>query len=75
MRSRVMSGDRRSSRNTSRSPFYSGTGVRKKIQWDFRKTILDAATNQQGDYVVLRVAFAEGQCLACKHQGQQGGVT
>jgi len=49
--------------------------ARKQIQWDFPKTILDAATNQQGDYVVLRVAFGEGQCLACKHQGRQDGVT
>ncbi|MFA9516583.1 ThiF family adenylyltransferase [Halopenitus sp. H-Gu1] len=49
--------------------------ARKQIQWDFPETILDAATNQQGDYVVLRVAFGEGQCLACKHQGRQDGVT
>lgn len=49
--------------------------ARKQIQWDFPETVLDAATNQQGDYVVLRVAFGEGQCLACKHQGRQDGVT
>jgi hypothetical protein len=48
--------------------------ARKQIQWDFPETVLDAATNQQGDYVVLRVAFGEGQCLACKHQGRQDGV-
>lgn len=48
---------------------------RKQIQWDLPQTILDAATNQDGDYVVLRVAFGEGQCLACKHQGREDGVT
>lgn len=48
--------------------------ARKQIQWDFPETVLDAATNQNGDYVVLRVAFGEGQCLACKHQGRSDGV-
>ncbi|WP_161569937.1 ThiF family adenylyltransferase [Salinigranum halophilum] len=48
--------------------------ARKQIQWDFPETVLDAATNEQGDYVVLRVAFGEGQCLACKHQGRSNGV-
>jgi hypothetical protein len=48
--------------------------ARKQIQWDFPETVLDGATNQRGDYVVLRVAFGEGQCLACKHQGRQDGV-
>lgn len=48
--------------------------ARKQIQWDLPKTVLDAATNEAGDYVVLRVAFGEGQCLACKHQGRSDGV-
>ncbi|MBP2252572.1 hypothetical protein J2754_002918 [Halarchaeum solikamskense] len=48
--------------------------ARKQIQWDLPETVLDAATNQQGDYVVLRVEFGEGQCLACKHVGSGDGV-
>jgi len=48
--------------------------ARKQIQWDFPETVLDAATNQNGDYVVLRVLFGKGQCLACKHQGRSDGV-
>lgn len=48
--------------------------ARKQIQWDLPKTILDAAVNLEGDYVVLRVDFGEGQCLACKHHGGDEGV-
>lgn len=48
--------------------------AREQIQWDLPEMILDASTNQAGDYVVLCVAFGEGQCLACKHQGRQDGV-
>lgn len=48
--------------------------ARKQIQWDLPETVLDAATNQEGDYVVLRVAFGDGQCLACKHQGRSDGM-
>lgn len=48
--------------------------AREQIQWDLPETILDASTNQEGDYVVLCVAFGEGQCLACKHRGRQDGV-
>jgi hypothetical protein len=46
--------------------------AREEIQWDLPRMILDAATNQRGDYVVSRVVLGETQCLGCKHSQRDG---
>jgi molybdopterin/thiamine biosynthesis adenylyltransferase len=45
--------------------------VRRNIQWEFPKNVLDAATDQRGKYVVSKIQFGETQCLGCKYD-QQG---
>jgi hypothetical protein len=45
--------------------------VRRNIQWEFPQTVLDAATDQRGKYVVSKIQFTETQCLGCKYD-QQG---
>ena len=46
--------------------------AREEIQWDLPRTVLDAATNQHGYYVVSRIELDETQCLACKHSQRDG---
>jgi hypothetical protein len=46
--------------------------AREEIQWDLPRTVLDAATNQDGYYVVSRAVLGETQCLSCKHSQRDG---
>lgn len=47
--------------------------AREQIQWDFPRTVLDAAVDQQGFYVVSRIEFGNTQCLGCKHSHKEDG--
>lgn len=47
--------------------------VRRNIQWEFPETVLDAATDQRGKYVVSKIQFGETQCLGCKYDQEGDG--